>query len=55
MAKNAVKPLLSGEAAFDRFLQFGSALFTVKKEDLPKRDEAAIPKCKPAKSRKGPA
>ncbi len=39
MAKAADEPRGPGDTAFDRFLRFGTALFAVKKGELPKRAE----------------
>ena len=46
MPKAADEPRDTGDTAFDRFLRFGTALFAVKKDELPKRDERAKPKRK---------
>ncbi len=36
------------ESPLDRMMRFGTALFAVKKDELPKRDEGAKPKRKPS-------
>jgi len=50
MAKAADEPRDPRETPMDRFLRFGTALFAVKKDELPKRDERA----KAKRSRKKP-
>jgi hypothetical protein len=50
MAKAADEPRNTGETPMDRFLRFGTALFAVSKDEIPKRDERA----KPKRSRKKP-
>ena len=50
MAKAADEPRNTGDTAFDRFLRFGTALFAVSKDEIPKRDEHA----KPKRKRRGP-
>jgi hypothetical protein len=39
MAGHGRKPSPTGDGAFDRMMRFGSALFAVKKDELPKRDQ----------------
>jgi hypothetical protein len=36
-------PRATSDTPFDRFLRFGTALFAVKKDELPKRAERARP------------
>lgn len=44
------KPRDAGDSAFDRMMRFGTALFAVPKDELPKRDDRA----KAKRSRKKP-
>ncbi len=37
-----------GNTAFDRMMRFGTALFAVKKDELPKRDDKKAPRKKRA-------
>ncbi len=39
MANSGEPPAPENEAPMERFLRFGTALFAVKKDELPKRDE----------------
>ncbi|MDP9024801.1 MAG: hypothetical protein M3N13_05480 [Candidatus Eremiobacteraeota bacterium] len=48
MAKAADEPRDTGDTALDRMVRFGTALFAVKKDELPKRGE---PKKAPHKKR----
>lgn len=47
MGKAGSDPPSIGDTAFDRFLRFGTALFAVKKDELPKRRDRAKPKREP--------
>ena len=53
MPKAADEPRNTGESPMDRMIRFGTALFAVRKDELPKRDERAkldrksVPKAKP--------
>ena len=40
----AEDPPGTGDTALDRMMRFGTALFAVKKDEIPKRDERAKPK-----------
>lgn len=46
MAKAADEPRNTGDTPLDRMIRFGTALFAVKKDELPPRDERAKPKRK---------
>jgi hypothetical protein len=41
MPKAADEPRASSETPFDRFMRFGTALFAVKKNELPQREDRA--------------
>ena len=45
-------PPSTGDTAFDRFLRLGTALFAVRKDELPKRDDRAKPKAPRKKAKR---
>jgi hypothetical protein len=55
MANATDEPRGADESPMDRFLRFGTALFAVKKDELPKRNEREKPKRKKRASKETPA
>ena len=51
MGDSGDEPSGTRESPMDRFLRFGAALFAVKKDELPKRDQHGKPK-RPGKKAK---